>query len=325
MMPTPIKPKWWRMSQTEPTDADSALQMFLDPIDDVRRMLDNFESLCRTGKWHEALVGLQMANKWILDVERDMLEFMGVDQEETLASNSRLNIRMANDLMRDVQDAFGPGTGPFETFSPEQLLSEFMEYEHGTPKGRKFPAPPHPGGYPEMVAGLFDTEWRYQRHYRKTPDEELLEEFAPMISRIREKLGVELSRDERGRWHGRSITASTISNPRFAQAGYDSFGAPTTEQVILQITGIIQKVRTEVETASRALSAGNLNVCLNAIKVAQGALGATERFLEATGASTGGSIQDPTEFEEPRVREASISKRERPRFDFETAKRFAKW
>ena len=82
-MAIPIKPRMWRASQV----ADSTLERFTSPIADVRNMLENFEGLCRSGQWAEALVGLQMANKWILDLERDMLEFMGVDQEDTVASN----------------------------------------------------------------------------------------------------------------------------------------------------------------------------------------------------------------------------------------------
>lgn len=92
-MPVPIKPMTWRTSQL--AEADSTLEMFTAPIEDVKNMLSNFENLCRAGRWQEALVGLQMANKWILNVERDMLEFLGVSQEDTLSSNLDENIRQA--------------------------------------------------------------------------------------------------------------------------------------------------------------------------------------------------------------------------------------
>jgi len=84
-MPTPIKPQNWRTSQL--AEADTTLDQFMGPIQNVRDMLENFEKQCQQGNWEEGLVILQMTNKWILDLQRDMLEFLGVSQEDVTASN----------------------------------------------------------------------------------------------------------------------------------------------------------------------------------------------------------------------------------------------
>lgn len=282
-MPTPIKPREWRMSQAEPTEADQTLQMFVGPIDDVKGMLENFESLCQMGKWHEALVGLQMANKWILDVERNMLEFLGVEQEETISGSDPSNPRFAQ--------------------------AGYDQFGEPTPSGR-------------IISIIHQAQERLSNALREMSNDQL--GFASnSVAEARE--GLEIA--------DRLIIQMRDSDPRYASIHGDNLRFAQTEEphLILQTTGILEKASSEVATAIRALAAGDLNTCLNAIKVAHGALGASARFLESHGASTGGVLTDPTQFDRQasNFRESDITLQERKDqegdISYETLRRFAKW
>ena len=92
-MPTPLRPRNWRIAQ----DANLMADRFTNSLDDILKMLENFETQCQQGNWPEALVALQMTNKWILDTQRALLEFLGVEQDDMLSnsSNSHVNTRTA--------------------------------------------------------------------------------------------------------------------------------------------------------------------------------------------------------------------------------------